>query len=121
MGCDCLHINDIRAYGYTGYFPEEQSLGQWFKADLTIWRDLAVAGASDRLEDTLDYSQCVGQVQQMIRTQPFKLIESLAEAIAQSILAYGDVEQVRVQLTKMTPPIPDFSGQVVIDITRTAR
>ncbi len=34
---DCIHVTGIRAYGYTGYLPEEQSLGQWFEVDLKLW------------------------------------------------------------------------------------
>jgi dihydroneopterin aldolase len=116
---DCLQIRGIRSYGYVGYLPEEQVLGQWFEVDLTLWLDLSVAGRSDRLEDTHDYSKTVGQVQQLIQTSRFKLIESLAEAIAALLLATG-IEQVRVVLTKLTPPIPDFDGQIVVDITRSA-
>ena len=33
---DCIHISGIRAYGYTGLFPEEKALGQWFEVDLTL-------------------------------------------------------------------------------------
>jgi 7,8-dihydroneopterin aldolase/epimerase/oxygenase len=116
---DCLHIRGIRGYGYVGYLPEEQVLGQWFEVDLTLWLDLSAAGRSDRLEDTHDYSQTVGQVQQLMQTSRFKLIESLAEAIASMILNTG-IEQVRVMLTKLTPPVPQFDGQIVVDITRSA-
>jgi dihydroneopterin aldolase len=52
---DCIQLTGIRAYGYTGFLPEEQVLGQWFEVDLTLWLDLAKSGASDRIEDTLDY------------------------------------------------------------------
>jgi 7,8-dihydroneopterin aldolase/epimerase/oxygenase len=115
---DCLHITGIRAYGYTGFLPEERSLGQWFEADLTLWLDLSRAGNSDRLEDTYDYSSVVTAIQTLIQTAQFKLIESLAEAIAQSVLSNGAIEQVRVRLTKLTPPIPNFDGSVSIEITR---
>jgi dihydroneopterin aldolase len=32
-------------------------LGQKFIVDATLWADLAAAGSSDRLEDTIDYSK----------------------------------------------------------------
>lgn len=115
---DCLQINGIRAYGYVGFLPEEQVLGQWFEVDLTIWTDLAEAGKSDRLEDTYDYSKVVPRIQQLIETAKYKLIETLAAEIAQIVLESSKAQQVRVQLTKPTPPIPDFSGQIVLDITR---
>jgi dihydroneopterin aldolase len=115
---DCIHINGIRAYGYTGFLPEEQVLGQWFEVDLCVWHDLSQAGKSDDLAETYDYSQVVIAIQTLIQTAKYKLIEKLAEEIAAVALAAGSTDQVRVRLTKLHPPIPHFSGQVALEITR---
>lgn len=117
---DCLHLSGIRVYGYTGFYPQERSLGQWYQVDLTLWLDVSQAGASDRLEDTYDYGTDIKVVQELIRTARFQLIEKLATAIAGAMLRSGQIEQVKVRLTKCHPPIPDFGGQVAIEITRTA-
>lgn len=115
---DCIQLTGIRCYGYTGYLPEEQVLGQRFEVDLTLWLDLAVAGKSDVIEDTLDYRSVISTVQQLVKTSKFALIERLATAIAESILASDSVTQVQVRLSKPAAPIPDFSGKVTIEITR---
>ena len=116
---DCMYIKGIRAFGYIGFLPEEQVLGQWFEVDLKIWADLSAAGQSDELSETYDYSNVVPKIQHLIQTVKYKLIEKLADEIAALVLISPQVEQVQVQLTKLTPPIPDFSGQVVLEITRT--
>lgn len=115
---DTIQIKDIGCYGYTGYLPEEQILGQWFKVDLTITIDLTVAGKSDRLEDTLDYRQVIAIVKNQIKNRKFALVEKLATVIAEEILQLNLVKQVRVQLSKPAAPIPDFGGNIIIDITR---
>lgn len=115
---DTIHVQKIRCYGYTGLLPEEQVLGQWFEVDLTLWVDLSRAGQSDCLEHTVDYRQAIERVQQLVRTAKYALVERLSEAIAEAILALSGVTQVRVRLTKEAPPIPDFDGQIVIDILR---
>ena len=115
---DTLNIKGIRVYGYTGYFPEEQVLGQWFEVDLTLYLDLSVSGNSDELQDTLNYAEAVEIVQTLIKTQTFKMIEKLAEAIAAAILDTGKISQVKVCLTKCQPPIPDFDGTVTLEILR---
>jgi dihydroneopterin aldolase len=116
---DCIHLRAIRAYGYVGFLPEEQVLGQWFEVDLTLWIDLKAAGVSDRIEDTHDYRMTIQVVQRLVETSRFKLLETLAEAIATQILHHDPrLEQVRVQLTKLSPPIPGFTGQITIDIHR---
>jgi 7,8-dihydroneopterin aldolase/epimerase/oxygenase len=114
---DSIQVTGIRAFGNIGLLPEEQVLGQWFEVDLTVWFDLAKAGESDRIEDTYDYRSAVLAVQQLIKTERFALIEKLAEAIATLILESG-VEQVRVRVTKVTAPIPDFDGKIAVEITR---
>jgi len=115
---DTITINKIRCYGYTGFLPEEQVLGQWFEVTLTIAVDLAQAGESDAIADTLDYRKAIAQVKHLVETKQFSLIEKLAHAIAQSILELDFVQQVCVKLTKPAPPIPNFSGEITVTITR---
>jgi dihydroneopterin aldolase len=116
---DSIHVTGIRAYGYTGYLPEEQVLGQWFEVDVSLWLDLTVAGNTDAIEDTLDYRQVISIVQNLVKKSKFALVEKLADAIAQSILeSSAQVAQVQVRLSKPAAPIPDFGGRITIDITR---
>lgn len=115
---DCIHLTGIRCYGYTGYLPEEQVLGQWFEVDVKLWLDLSMAGESDAIADTLDYRHIISTVQHLVKTSKFALVERLAAAIAQAILNVNGVAQVQVWLTKLAAPIPDFSGKVTIEMTR---
>lgn len=116
---DAIEVKGIRSYGYTGLLAEERSLGQWFEVDLTLWLDLQPSAQSDDIEDTLDYRQAITIVKDIIKTAKFALVEKLAEVIAQELLKMDKVSQVRVKLTKLHPPIPDFDGSITIDITRT--
>jgi len=118
---DCIHLEGIRAYGYTGFFVEEQKLGQWYELELKLWLDVSKPAQTDCLDDTYDYSADIQVIMNLIRTAKFRLIERLAAAIADIILTSGKVEQVYVRLTKVNPPIPNFTGTVSIEITRTVR
>ena len=115
---DSISITGIRSYGYIGFFPEEKVLGQWFEVDLTLGLDLTAAGKSDALEDTVDYGSIVDIVQKLVKNSKFSLLEKVAEAIATDVLEQPLVEDVKVSLTKLAAPIPDFSGKVTIEITR---
>ena len=115
---DTLNVKGIRVYGYTGFFEAEQFLGQWFEVDLTLWLDLSKAGRSDELTDTLNYADAVAIVQKIVKQSKFKMIERLAEAIADEILDTGKTNKVKVSLTKCQPPIPDFDGVVTLEILR---
>ncbi|WP_159790106.1 dihydroneopterin aldolase [Sodalinema gerasimenkoae] len=115
---DSIELSQIRCYGYTGFLPEEQVLGQWFEVDLTLWLNLQDASQSDVIDDTLDYRQAIAQVKEIIKQEKFALVERLAGAIADSMLNLDKVQQVRVRLSKPAAPIPDFGGRITIDITR---
>ncbi len=115
---DCIHLTGIRGYGYTGALPEEQRLGQWFEVDLTLWIDLSQAGQTDQLSHTLNYCDVIEIVQHLIKTSHLILLERLATIIAESVLKFDRVAQVRVQLIKPAAPIPDFGGKIAIDLTR---
>ena len=116
---DKIYVNDIRAYGYTGAFPEENVLGQWFQVDLILMLDLTAAGASDDLADTFDYGAAVQSVQQLIQQRPFKLIETVASEIAKTVLKTDTrLTETTVKLTKLAPPVPQFAGSVAVEITR---
>lgn len=115
---DSIQLTGIRCYGYTGYLPEEQVLGQWFEIDLTLWLDLAAAGANDDINATLDYREAISRVQHLVKSAKFALVEKLAAAIAELLLDLDKVERVRVRVSKPAAPIPDFNGKITIDILR---
>lgn len=115
---DCIQLEGIRCYGYTGYLPQEQVLGQWFEVDVTLWLDLALAGKSDAIEDTVDYRNIINRVQHLVKTSKFALVERLAGAIAESILTNDGIQQVKVRLSKLAAPIPDFGGKITIELIR---
>ena len=121
---DSIQLSGIRCYGYTGVLPEEQVLGQWFEVELTLWLDLAAAGQSDRLDETLDYRTVIAAVQTLVKTgkvRPFRALGngdrrgcSWHPSSSQGLL----VQQVRVRLCKPAAPIPDFGGTITIEVTR---
>ena len=115
---DVIQLTGIRCYGYTGFLAEERFLGQWFEVDLRIGVDLAPAGQSDRIDDTLDYRSVIAAVKEIISTVKFDLIEKLAETIVTTVLNFDKVQQVELKLHKPAAPIPDFGGKITIELTR---
>jgi len=78
-----IYLKGVRAYGYVGYLPEENVLGQWFEVEATLWVDFEKATHNDEIEDTVNYVSCIRKIENLIQTQKFKLIERLVGAIAQ--------------------------------------
>jgi 7,8-dihydroneopterin aldolase/epimerase/oxygenase len=115
---DIIQLTGIRCYGFTGYLAEERVLGQWFEVDLRLTLDLATAGKSDRIEDTLDYRGIIADVKEIVSTAKFSLVEKLADTIVTAALKDDRVKQVELKLHKPAAPIPDFGGRISIELTR---
>ena len=115
---DTIVLNNIRAYGYTGFLPEERTLGQWFAVDVRLELSLEKAGQTDNIQDTLDYREVIDQIKNTIRTERFLLLERLAQVLTQQVLAFPLVQAVTLRVTKVAPPIPDFTGQISIELHR---
>ena len=117
MATSKIYLQGVRAYGYVGYLPEENVLGQWFEVDATLWVDFEKSTYSDDLEDTVNYISCIRKIENLIQTEKYKLIERLAGAIADSILEDPKISQLELRVIKH-PPIPHFQGSVAVEITR---
>jgi dihydroneopterin aldolase len=115
---DGIEISGIRGYGYTGWFAEEQSLGQWFEVDVRLWLDLSPTGASDDLAHGLNYAEVVERVTGLVETARCRTIERLNTLILEALLAFPRVRRVQSRLVKVAAPIPGFSGRIAVTMDR---
>ncbi len=95
----------MQFYGFHGVNPEEQALGQAYLVDLSVELDLRRAGLSDRLEDTVSYTQLYRVVQSVMEGESRNLLEAAAQAIADQVLSQFPVDGVSVSVKKPRPPV----------------
>ncbi len=111
---DRILVHGIQFFGYHGVSPEERRVGGRYVVDVALECDLGPAAASDRIEDTVSYSDVYRLVVEIGQGQQFKLIETLAETMAQTILErFPRVGAVQVRVKKQPPPtagILDYAG-----------
>jgi dihydroneopterin aldolase len=94
-----IEIYGLEVYGFHGVLPEERERGQRFLFDVTlIAHDAGVR--TDKLSDTIDYTEVATCVKQIATGTRFNLIEALAAAIADGLLSRFDVSRVRVRVRK---------------------
>jgi len=103
---DVIELRGLRAVGYCGALPEEQLRAQPFEVDLEVEADLSLPGRTDQLHDTLDYGAIASNVEQVVTTERFALLERLAARIAEVILADPRALAVTVRVRKLRPPVP---------------
>lgn len=120
---DRIEVSGIRAWGRHGVLSQEKDLGQQFVVDVTLHLSTAPAGRSDALSRTVNYAEVAAAVHEEIGTGSHDLVETLAEIIAQRILAdtgHPLVRRVEVRVHKPAAPVGLPVGDVAITITRDA-
>lgn len=106
MSSDRIILTGLQFYGFHGVNPEERSLGQHFIVDLEAELELSAPAASDRLEDTVSYTQLYRAIKGVMEGEPRNLLESAAGAIASRVLDQNpQIGAVRVRVQKPRPPI----------------
>ena len=115
---DLIQLRGIRAVGTHGVLPEERERAQPFEVDLDVAADLKAAGASDRLEDTVDYGELATRVAAIVQGTSCLLLEALAERIANLALEDGRVSSVTVTVRKLRPPVPVDMASAGVRVVR---
>ena len=115
---DTIILSGIRALGAHGVLPEEQGRPQPFEVDVELAVDLAPAGRSDVLSDTVDYDGLTARVVKIVEAGGLSLIEALADRIANACRADPRVTGVVVTVKKLRPPMPVQMDHVAVRIER---
>lgn len=113
---DYIHIRDLDVACVVGVLPEERLGPRTVRINLRIACNLARAGRSDRLEDTVDYRALRDRVRDAVETSSDALIERLAQRIAAAALSVPGVRGVTVCLDK--PGALEGARSVAVEITR---
>ena len=102
---DRITLRGMQFMGRHGVNPEEQITPQPFEVDLILRADLSRPAASDELADTIDYSAAFKVVAEVVEDRSYRLIERLAGAIAEAVLATFPVDDVEVRVRKPKAPL----------------
>lgn len=114
---DRILIEGLRASARIGVTEAERSHRQRVEIDLELALDLRRAGRQDRVGATIDYAAAARQARSLVEGRPYRLVETAAEAIAQTLLRQFRPRQVRVRIRKFSVP---GSRSVGVEITRPA-
>jgi dihydroneopterin aldolase len=116
---DRIQLEGMVFSGRHGVRAAERAELQEFRVDVTIDAGLAVAGRSDAVGDTVDYRPVYAIAKSVIEGESAKLIETLAERIAERVLALDRVAGVSVRVAKRPQSMrPMDAAAVVIKRTR---
>jgi FolB domain-containing protein len=113
---DQIHIRDLRLRCIIGVYETERTERQDIVINLTLAGDFSAAGRSDDIADAVDYKVLKKQVIKLVESSEFRLIETLAERVAEICLSHPKVRRVTVSVDK--PGALRFARSVAFEITR---
>jgi dihydroneopterin aldolase len=98
---DTIFIRELRADAWIGIYEWEKLRPQTLDFNLEIGLDTHRAGESDNICDTVDYGKVVERIRADLKDRHFKLLEALAEHIAQVILDDFRAQWVKISVAKI--------------------
>ena len=96
----------------------ERNIKQRLIIDLEVGLDIQAAAASDKLEDSVSYKDIADCVVELVENSEYKLIETVADKIAATILEKYSVLWCKVTVNK--PRAVEKSNNVGVRIERHA-
>ena len=115
---DIIRLAGMTFYAYHGVSAAEKETGRIFEVDCELEVDLAEAGHTDKLADTIDYARVYAAVRELAEGKAYALIEKLAENLADKLLDKFPVYRVTLKVWKMNPPVAGQIKFIEIEITR---
>ena len=97
---DKLRITGLEVSTKIGIRAWEQQVLQRLSIDLELEIDASRAARSDAIADAVDYGVIARDVADFVRASTFRLIETLAERIAQRVLDSFPVSRLKVCVHK---------------------
>ena len=115
---DTLIIQDLEVACRLGVHEWEQDAPQTIWIDLELAIDASRAAARDDVREAVDYARLVAAVKEQAQAQAYRLLETIAEAIAADVLRQFGTSQVRVRVKKRALP---GIGYAAVEVVRARR
>jgi 7,8-dihydroneopterin aldolase/epimerase/oxygenase len=115
---DRIVLANLRFMGTHGVNESEQREPQPFEVDVELHADLRAAGASDALDDTVDYRLVYDLVREVIETRSYRLLERIAQVIAEGLLSAFDIDEVVVRVRKPAVQLGGPLDHAMVEVRR---
>lgn len=113
-----VDLRGISIYTHHGVSDAEQEVGQRLEFDLSFDVPDCDAVLTDRIEDTIDYSEVCDIVVLAATERSYRTLERLAQVIGQRLIERYSCESVRVRASKPEPPLPLSIQEVGVEVTQ---
>lgn len=110
---DVVLLQGIQIPAALGVSAAERRMRRPVALDLELETELATAGRSDRIQQTIHYERVFEVVQDVAANREHKLVEALGQRIADAVLeAFPAVQAVQLTVRKTKPiaGVLDYAG-----------
>lgn len=97
---DIIYLKDLRIDTIIGIYDWERHIRQTVILDIEMGADVSAAARSDDITDTLNYKAVAKRIIGHVEQSECKLIETLAESVADILLQEFQVPWLRLSINK---------------------
>lgn len=115
---DLVIVKGLQLWGTHGAYPEENKLGQKFIVDVEVSYDMTTMCLTDKLEAGLSYVTVYEIAKKVITTEQHKLLQRVAQRIAEDVIKAYPIKQVRVTVKKPSVAIGGILDYTAVSIVR---
>jgi 7,8-dihydroneopterin aldolase/epimerase/oxygenase len=112
-----VELRGLSIYTHHGLTEAEQEVGQRLEFDLAFDLPDCDAVLTDRVEDTVDYSEVCDIVALAATERSFKTLERVCQVVAERLMERFKCESVRVRAAKPEPPVPYPVEEAGVEVT----
>ena len=113
-----IRLHNMTFYGYHGVSAAERQTGRRFEVDVELMVDMEKPAKSDKLKDTVNYTEVYRTVEQIVLQNSFSLLETIAVKLANQILKKFKPQEVTIRVRKKIPPIPGNLDDIEVEVKR---
>jgi dihydroneopterin aldolase len=113
-----IEIRGLSIYTHHGVSAAERDVGQRLVLDIGFDVPECDALLTDRVEDTINYSEACDIVALAATERSYQTLERLVNVIAERLAERFGCESVRVRAAKPEPPLPLALEEVAVEVTR---
>ena len=111
-----IEVRGLSIYTHHGVSEAEQEVGQRLEIDVAFDVPDCDAVLTDRLEDTVDYSEVCDIVALGATERSYRTLERLCHVIGERLMERYACESVRVRAAKPEPPLPLAVEEVAVEV-----
>ncbi|MGB7587938.1 MAG: dihydroneopterin aldolase [Solirubrobacterales bacterium] len=113
-----VDIQGLSIYTHHGVTDAEQEVGQRLEFDVAFDVPDCDAVLTDRIEDTIDYSEVCDIVALAATERSYRTLERLAQVVGERLMERYGCQSVRVRAAKPEPPLPLAVQEVAVEVVQ---